>query len=223
MLGGNREIVNPGELNSRKEDGEMKAQAHWDERYRSNNTPWETDRPDRNLERLLANHRIGPCSALEIGCGSGNNAIWLAGQGFQVTALDISGVAVSAARRKAGALKLKHAVKFLAANVLSDTIPGSPFQFVFDRGCFHSFETPEERIACTAAVHRLLAERGLWLSLIGSRDGPERTVGPPRWSAAEIAAAVEDRFEIIELSATHFDSAQPDPPLAWACLMRRRF
>lgn len=201
----------------------MKTQEHWDERYLSNNIPWDTDRHDRNLERMLADHRIGPCLALEIGCGSGNNAIWLAKRGFQVTALDISAIAVKAAGRKAGTLKLKGAVKFLTADMLADTIPGSPFQFVFDRGCFHSFETPEERTACTAAIHRLLAERGLWLSLIGSRDGPERTAGPPRWSAAEIAAAVEDRFEILELSATHFDSDQPDPPTAWACLMRKRF
>lgn len=201
----------------------MKAQEHWDERYLSNNTPWNTDRHDQNLERGLADHRIEPCSALEIGCGSGNNAIWLAGSGFQVTALDISAVAVSTADRKAGALKLKGAVKFLTADVLSDTIPGSPFQFVFDRGCFHSFETPEERTACVAAVHSLLAERGLWLSLIGSRDGPERAVGPPCWSAAESAAAVEDRFEILELAATYFDSDQPDPPMAWSCLMRKRF
>jgi len=201
----------------------MKTQAHWDERYLSSNTPWDTDRHDRNLERMLADHRIEPCSALEIGCGSGNNAIWLAGRGFQVTALDISAVAVSAASRKAGALKLKGAVKFYTADVLSDVIPGSPFQFVFDRGCFHSFETPGERKACTAAIHRLLAEQGLWLSLIGSRDGPERAGGPPCWSAAEIAVVVEDRFEIIELSATRFDSDQPDPPVAWACLMRKRF
>lgn len=201
----------------------MKTQEHWDERYLSNNTPWDTDRHDRNLERMLADYQIKPCFSLEIGCGSGSNAIWLAGRGFKVTALDISAVAVSAAGRKADALKLKGAVKFLAADVLSDTIPGSPFQFVFDRGCLHSFETSEEKTACTAVVHRLLAERGLWLSLIGSRDGPERTVGPPRWSAAEIATAVEDRFEILELSATHFDSDQPNPPLAWACLMRKRF
>lgn len=61
-----------------------------------------------------------------------------------------------------------------------------------------------------------------WFSLIGSTDGPDIIHGPPRRSALEIVSAVKGWFEILLLKATHFDSRHPEPPRAWACLMRRR-
>ena len=194
--------------------------AEWDARYSKDDIPWETGRHDRNLERMIEERRLEPCAALEIGCGTGNNAIWLADRRFQVQAVDLSTVAIKAARRKAARQKVR--VGFRVADVLSDTLPEGPFKLVFDRGCLHGFETSEDRAKCVGAVHRVLASGGLWLSLIGSRDGPERDDGPPRWSAAEITAAVERRFEILEMKATHFDSDQTEPPRAWACLMTPR-
>jgi SAM-dependent methyltransferase len=198
----------------------MDTQAQWNERYLKNGTPWETERHDRNLERLIEAHSIKPCAALEIGCGTGNNAIWLAARGFQVKAVDVSAAAVDKARRKAQERKAR--VDFSVVNVLSDKLPGGQFGLVFDRGCLHCFEATNDRRIWVEAVYGSLADRGLWVSLIGSSDGPKSEVGPPRWSASEITAAVESRFEIIELAATHFDSDQADPPQAWSCLMRRR-
>lgn len=80
----------------------------------------------------------------------------------------------------------------------------------------------QHRAAFATRVVGQLAPGGHWLSLIGSQDGPEREEGPPRWSATEITQTVEKRFEILSLAATRFDSDQPDPLQAWACLMRRR-
>lgn len=198
----------------------MTDSANWDERYRTGDLPWDTQRLDKNLERVVAEHPIEPCAALEIGCGTGTNAIWLARRGFQVTALDVSPVAIGMGREKASLAGA--AVEFLAADVLADDIPGAPFGFAFDRGCFHSFSEPEERLACAGAVAGRLAEGGLWFSLIGSTDGPDRETGPPRRSARDIAEAAEPFFEILSLSTTHFDSDQSEPPRAWACLMRKR-
>ncbi len=80
----------------------------------------------------------------------------------------------------------------------------------------------EEHALFVRNVYASLEPQGLWLSLIGSTDSTPREVGPPRVSAAEIASYVEPQFEIRLLKATHFDSNQPDPPPAWACLMRKR-
>jgi len=198
----------------------MCAETRWDERYRTGDLPWDTGRHDGNLERALAEGVVAPCAALEIGCGTGTNAIWLARAGFRVTALDVSAPAVDMARDKAAAEGAD--VEFLVTDILTDPVPSAPFGFVFDRGCFHSFDEPAERSTFARAVWGALADDGLWLSLIGSTDGPDREIGPPRRSLADIAAAVEPLFEILSARTTRFDSDQPDPPRAWACVMRKR-
>jgi hypothetical protein len=104
-------------------------------------------------------------------------------------------------------------------------VPGAPFGFIFDRGCWHLLDAPgrskfAERVAC------YLEKDGLWLSIMGSADepprGPDPLSGPPRHSAYDITVAVEPYFEILWLKATHFDSDHPKPPKAWACLMKKR-
>ncbi len=63
---------------------------HWNERYLTGDLPWDTGRHDSNLERIITEYCIAPCHALDIGCGHGSNAIWLAQQGFDVDATDPS-------------------------------------------------------------------------------------------------------------------------------------
>lgn len=192
----------------------------WDGRYAAGDAPWDTGRVDRCLERIVSRFGIAPCSALEVGCGTGTNAIWLAELGFRVTAVDVSPLAVSAAKRKVAECGADISIRL--GDILADTVPGGPFGFAFDRGCFHSHGTPEERGAFAEAIAKLLQEEGLWFSLIGSTDGPPREVGPPRLSASEVATAAEPFFEILALESSVFDSDQPSPARAWACLMRKR-
>jgi hypothetical protein len=81
---------------------------------------------------------------------------------------------------------------------------------VFDRGCFHVF---------AAQVAGALAPGGLWLSLIGSTEGPSREVGPPRRSAREVTLAIEPALEIVELRSAEFRDHNTK---AWFSLSRRR-
>jgi SAM-dependent methyltransferase len=192
--------------------------------YRAGVTPWDIGRPDFNLIDTVALRRIGACAALEIGCGSGANSVWLAQQGFAVTGVDVSEIALGNASENAA--KAGAACTFLLIDFLQQDVPGAPFGFVFDRGCFHSFDTDEVRgkFAWRVAAH--LEAGGLWLSIIGSTDqpprGPNPQAGPPRRSARDIAAAVEGQFEILTLAASHFESNAPHPPKAWVCLMKKR-
>ena len=57
----------------------------------------DTGFPEKSLIETVADYDIAPCSVLEIGCGTGTNAIWLTEQGFKVAASDISEVAISQA------------------------------------------------------------------------------------------------------------------------------
>ena len=90
--------------------------AHWEERYEKGETPWDTGRPSSELQRMVAEDAVAPCRAVELGCGTGTNAVWLARQGFDVTAIDLSTRAVERARRRAEAAGV--AVRFLTADVL---------------------------------------------------------------------------------------------------------
>jgi SAM-dependent methyltransferase len=75
-------------------------EAFWDERYRSSSAVW-SGRPNPHLLSEAAG--LVPGAALDIGCGEGADAIWLAEKGWQVTAVDISAVALARAAARAGA------------------------------------------------------------------------------------------------------------------------
>ncbi len=198
----------------------MSDQERWEERYRTGSTPWDIGRPDFNLTDMVTKRPIPACKALEIGCGTGSNAVWLAQQNFSVTATDVSDIAIQKAKERASDAGVK--CVFLVSDFLNDEISGAPFGFVFDRGCFHSFDSDEERKQLAENVAFHLEKEGLWLSLVGSTDGPPREVGPPQRSARDIVIAVELYFEILSLSSSHFDSESLEPPRNWVCLMRKR-
>ncbi len=192
----------------------------FEERYKTGDLPWDTGDHDKNLEQVIKEYSIAPSPVMELGAGSGSDAVWLAGEGFKVTAIDLSPTAVEIARRKAAGAGVR--IDFIVADVLKDKIPPGPFELVFDRGCFHVFDLPEERSRLVEIIRDRLNPGGYWFSIIGSTDGAERDHGPPRRSVLDIALAVELRFEILLIKAVYLDTNLPEPPRGWACLMRRR-
>src|SRR5262245_36294263 len=113
----------------------LKDSVEWDDRYKTGDTPWDSGRPSKELQRVLTERRIVPCRVLEIGCGTGTNAVYLAQQGFTVTALDVSPRAVGQAKTRATHAGV--AVEFRQVDILKPPDLGSPFPFVFDRGVYH--------------------------------------------------------------------------------------
>jgi len=75
--------------------------AGWDERYAATELVWSAG-PNQFVEQALAD--LPPGRALDLACGEGRNARWLAGLGWQVTALDFSRVAIEKGRRLADQL-----------------------------------------------------------------------------------------------------------------------
>lgn len=197
-----------------------KDSASWDKRYVDNELPWDSGKPDEHLAAVIDAHGIKPGKALEIGCGTGTNSIWLAQQGFKVTGTDISPTAIARAEEKAAAAKVT--CRFLVNDFMVDQAPGAPFDLVYDRGCLHVFEGHEELSRFASRVRNVLAAEGIWHSLIGSTDGPPRDTGPPRQSATDIVAAVEPYFEILELRSTAFDNEDHRHARAWVLVARRR-
>ncbi len=101
-------------------------------------------------------------------------------------------------------------------------VEGAPFGFVFDRGCFHSFSSEEDRNAFSQNVAKHIEDSGLWLTIVGNADEQRETPGPPQRSAKDIILATEPYFEIMSLLTSHFGSNRQNPPRAWRCLLRKR-
>ncbi len=110
--------------------------ADWNQHYVAGELPWDSGVPSKELIRVLDAGKITPGRAVELGCGTGTNAIYLASRGFDVTGFDFSAAAVAAARQKAADAKAK--VNFAEADLCHFTLDVPPFDFVFDRGCYHS-------------------------------------------------------------------------------------
>lgn len=191
----------------------------WNESYATGDLPWDTGVPDEQLVTAVERGVVAPGRALEVGCGTGTNALWLAQRGFDVVAVDVAPLAIEAARKKA-----PHGARceFVVLDFLADTPPRAPYDFVFDRGCFHILDEHEARARFAARVAALLAPDGQWLSLIGSTEGPPREAGPPRRSARDIASAIEPALELVELHTFFFGAHLDAPAKAWAVRSRRR-
>ncbi len=198
----------------------MTVEGRYRERYEAGDTPWDLGRADFNLVETVTAAGIEPCKALDIGCGTGDNSIWLSQKGFCVTGVDASGIAIGKAVEKAS--KAGAQCNFMVVDFLKGTIDGAPFGFAFDRGCLHSLESAEERETFAENVAAHLDEGGLWLSLVGNADQRRDRPGPPQRTARDIVDAVEPWFEILSLVSGHFGSNRPSPPRAWICLMRKR-
>jgi methyl halide transferase len=189
----------------------------WNDLYASGEPlPWDTGRPDPVLIEVIESHRIAAGRALEVGCGTGTNAIYLAQHGFEVVGVDISPLAVEKARTRAGGR-----CRFETVDFLNEAPPGGPFQFVFDRGCFHTFDEDDERARFAQNVAAALVNGGVWLSLIGSTEGPPRESGPPRRSAREVINAIEPSLEIVRFHSAEFGVSE-EQLKAWVCLSRKR-
>lgn len=194
----------------------------WNESYASGQPPWDTGEPEPLLVEFVTSGRIRPIQTLEVGAGTGTNSIWLAERGFDVLGVDVAPLAIERATAKLDGRDLScrfQTLDILADSLSNDPAPGRPFHFVFDRGCFHVFDEPEERARFAEQVAAALAPAGLWLSLIGSTEGGPREIGPPRRSAREVALAIEPVLEIVELRTSEFSSHGAK---AWFCLSRQR-
>lgn len=188
--------------------------------YKNDFMPWAHEKPDFNLVEMVDNWPIKPCKALEPGCGTGTDSIWLSQQGFETTALDGSPIAIEKARKNAMDVNAK--LNYQVVDFLNETLVSNEYDFVFDRGFFHCFKTLGERKKIAKQVSKVLKRNGLWLSLIGNADGIKTNPGPPLLPAEKVVKAIEPFFKILSIRASHFGNDEDNPARIWVCLMRKR-
>jgi SAM-dependent methyltransferase len=107
-------------------DGGTTAAQLWDEKYRSRPNVW-SGQPNPQLIAEAAD--LPPGTALDLGCGEGADAIWLASRGWKVTALDVSAVALERARAHAQAAGQDANIEWVQQD-LASWVPGQLFDLV---------------------------------------------------------------------------------------------
>lgn len=198
----------------------MKEPIDWNDHYRSGNLPWDTGVPSSELQLALGRNHIQPGRALDIGCGTGTNSVWLAEQGFEVTGIDLAELAVERAQARARAAGVK--AHFLVADVLQLPDPEGPFAFFFDRGCYHAVrQSAPQQYA--PAVARQLAAGARGLILAGNAREPHDP-GPPVVTEQQMRDELGLAFRILDLHEFRFDEAPGVPMrfLGWSCLVEKR-
>ncbi len=192
----------------------------WDAAYRGGRRAgWDTGRPSSELVRAVEKGTLRPGHLVELGCGAGTNALYLAGRDFQVTAVDLAPTALSIAEKKAREAGLT--VRWILADVLAPPRL-EPFDCIFDRGCYHGVRKPNAA-GYVEALRRLSKPGTLVLILAGNANEAQPHYGPPRVKEEEIRADFAKHFEIVELRETRFDTTDPKAKgaLAWSVLLRR--
>jgi SAM-dependent methyltransferase len=193
--------------------------ARWDEHYRTGDAPWDTGQPSSELVRTVAEDRITPGPALELGCGTGTNAVWLAQQGFEVTAVDLSPLAVEQAERRAADAGVR--VRLLVGNVLNPPDLGGPYRFFFDRGCYHVVRR-DGVDGYLRTLERVTGPGTVGLVLAGNAREPHDP-GPPVVEEREIREELGRLFEVVRLREFRFDLTEKVGVrfLGWSCLLKR--
>src|SRR5512140_1135736 len=121
--------------------------------YQAGTPPWDIGGPQPEIVALVAAGEIVG-DVLDVGCGTGENALYLASLGRRVLGVDAAPTAIAKAREKAAARGLPAA--FLVADALDLAKLRRRFETVVDCGLFHTF-APEQRRAYATSLCEVLS------------------------------------------------------------------
>lgn len=169
--------------------------------------PWDIGRPQGEIVRLAERGEISG-KALDVGCGTGENVLYLARRGREVWGLDAVPAAIERARQKA--MRRQVSARFVVANALDvqladlEADESTAFETVLDCGLFHTF-SDEERSHFADNLSRLLTPKGNYFMLSFSEREPGNW-GPRRVSQSEIRATFADAWKINYIREATFET-----------------
>ncbi len=167
----------------------------WDINYWLKKTPWDTGITPPEIVSMLDSGRVKVGRALDLGCGTGTNVIYLARRGFDVTGIDLSRRAISLARRKTRSVT--RAIWFIRGDVsrMDHWLAADSIDFAYDIGCFHSLPDAARRRYALALTQVTRSGAIFMLYAFGPRidDSGSRAAGV---SAAEVAARFSHGFMV---------------------------
>ncbi|MFH1751667.1 MAG: class I SAM-dependent methyltransferase [archaeon] len=175
--------------------------------YEKSNPVWSYSEPPKEIIELIESEKVKPCKVLDVGCGEGNYAIYLALKGFDVLGIDLSEKAIEYA--KENALKKGVNARFKAIDVKELEKLNEKFDFVLEWALLHCL-MPEEREKYVKDIASLLNSKGKYLSVSFNIDSEGPGIGGKgvRFREGHNALGVKICFssleELQELFEKHF-------------------
>ena len=177
----------------------------FNEAYRGS-PPWDIGRPQAEFVRVA---NVGGIRGrvLDVGCGTGENAIFFAGLGHEAWGLDAAPLAIEKARTKA--VERGARVKFVLGDALHLEELGRRFDTITDCGLFHVF-SDEDRRAYVKSLKAGLKRSGTYVMLCFSDKEPADWGGPRRVTKEEIREAFNRGWNINYLREARFSTTFND-------------
>lgn len=187
--------------------------------------PWDIPGPQPSFVELEIAGAIQG-SVLDAGCGTGENALYIAARGHEVWGIDFVPVAIE--RAKAKAIELRLDVHFQQASALELETLGRQFDTVIDCGLFHTLND-DDRSVYVAGLATILPVGGQFHMMCFSDQEPG-TEGPRRVSQQEILESFQNGWALKAMRNTKFETVDypggpqfsPGGPKAWLVTIVRK-
>ena len=180
--------------------------------------PWDIGRPQKEFVELIRRGEITG-SILDIGCGTGEQALFFAGEGHDVWGIDSAPLAIRKAQEKAVARELP--VHFLVLDALKLSTLNRKFDTATDSGLFHTL-SDEDRPVFVENLTAILSPAGKYFMLCFSELEPVG-YGPRRVTEREIRDSFRDGWTINYIRPAVFESrTRVEGPRAWLSSISRK-
>lgn len=179
------------------------------ERYAEGTVPWDDAQPPPEIVELA--QRLPTGRAVDLGCGFGRTAIYLAGLGWEVDGVDFVPQAIEEARRRALAAGVSDRARFTIASAADIPFLKPPYDLAVDVGCMHSFGE-DDLLSYRNELRRLLPTGATYVLFAHLRDAEDPPGDGPRGIPEEsILALLESDFvlERIERGITQVEDRPP--------------
>ncbi|MCK0115649.1 class I SAM-dependent methyltransferase [Isoptericola sp. S6320L] len=191
------------------------AEPFWQRMLTTPGHPLATTLPDEPLVDWHGRGLLGDlrgARVLDVGCGNGRNAAWLAAQGAHVVGIDIATGLLDASRPG-----MPDGVTLASVDVLREELPAGPFDLVYDSGCFHHL-APHRRLTYLQRVLPLLAEGGRYGIVTFAQERQPSigdteilttgdTAGGTSFTLEDLASIFGDDLHLLESRAVREDRA----------------
>lgn len=174
-------------------------------RYRAGDAPWDIGRPQGAIVRLAEAGEIRG-QVLDVGCGTGENALHLAALGRPVLGIDLSQTAIAAAQAKAAARGLQASFRVHDALLLSKL--RRRFETVIDVGFFHTLSNEQRRPYAQSLCEACSSGSVLHILCFSDEepDGP----GPRRVPEYDLRSTFRSLFALVRIEPAVFEANRPE-------------